>query len=307
MKSLLFLLTCGFAVSLVASEKPVVRVERFVPNGECKVTADKIQILQDRIVGNVVSSRKYELVERENLASVQQELKLVDAGLTEGDAPESNRLKAAGYCIYGKIIQFRNFSRKAQVGDLKVCNVFGTVELQIRIANITTGRTLAAKTVKVEKSRTLSNAVGTDQDLELEVMTDATETAAKEVVNKLNDIAFPVYVLSANNRFVTGNIAAEQVTIGDEWEVFVLGDELKDPKTGEILGQDEELIASVRVSRPGPKTTKFEYGADDTTSEKAKKDILQAKEDGERMLMRLAPKRSNAAHPKRQPSLRDML
>lgn len=289
MKKLTLLLSAMCAFSLIAREKAVVFVDKFVANGECRVTDDKIQILHDRIVGNVTSSRKYEVVEREHLAKVQQELKLVDAGMTEGDAPESNRLKAAGYCLYGKILQFRNFARAAQVGDIAVKNVFGTVEIQLRITNIANGRILAAKTVKVEKSRTITNAVASSQDLELEVMTEATAEAAKQVVEKLNDVAFPVFVLSANSRFVTGSITEEQVAAGDVWEVFVLGDELKDPQTGESLGNDEELIATVRVSRPGPKTTKFEYGANDAVAEKCKKDILAAKEDGEKMIMRKMP------------------
>jgi curli biogenesis system outer membrane secretion channel CsgG len=285
------------------SNKAVVFVDKFIPNEGCKITNGDLQILHDCIIGNVVSSRKYEVVERENLAKVQKELKLVDAGLTEGDAPESNKLKAAGYCIYGKILQYRNNKAQADVGGLTVQSVKGIIELQLRITNIENGRILGAKTIKQVGSKNLSNAVSTTKNLEQEVMTETMSKAAKEVVVALNDIAFPVYVLSANRRFVTGNITAEQVVEGEVWEVFELGDELKDPQTGEVLGQDEELIAKVRVSRPGPKTTKFEYVSDED-----KKVVLESKEDGVKMLLRRAPERmrnSGSAAPKR--SLKDAL
>ena len=283
------ILLCAFAaLAEVTVSAPVkkasVFVDKFIANEGCRITAGGIQVLHDRIVGNIVSSRKYEVVERENLAKVQKELKLVDSGMTEGNAPESNRLKAAGYCIYGKIIQYRDYEDEATNGGLRVRWLCGTVELQIRIVNITNGRELAAKTVKKEGKRGLTNAISTSQDLRLEVMSDLIDKAAKAVVAQLNDVAFPVYVLSANNRFVTGNITAEQVVEGEVWEVFVLGDVLKDPQTGDVLGQDEDLIAKVRVSRPGPKMTKFEY-----FGEVDKKSILAAKEDGEKMIMRLAP------------------
>ena len=305
MRNLMLLLgaACALSLSVSAANKAVVFVDKFEPNGGCRASASDIQILHDRIVGNVVSSRKYEVVERENLAKVQKELKLVDAGLTEGAAPESNRLKAAGYCVYGKLVQFRSFAQAADLGGgIAVKRVNGVVEIQIRITNVENGRILAAKTVKSEKSKAASNAVASTQNLEQEVMAEAVEDAAKLVVEKLNDIAFPVYVLSANSRFVTGNITEEQVTPGDVWEVFMLGDELKDPQTGEALGFDEELIAAVRVSRPGPKTTKFEYGADDATAEKAKKDVLAAKEDGEKMLLRRAVKEL-PQKPQKKPSM----
>ena len=286
MKRLTFLLAAAYAFPLFAGGKAVVFVDKFVPNGECRVTAAGLQALNDRILGNVVSSRKYEVVEREHLAKVQQELKLVDSGMTDGAAPESNRLKAAGYCVYGSVVQYRSFSRSARLGDVSVKNVVGVIELQIRIANIETGRILAAKTVKAEKSKMISSAVESTQDPESEVLADAAGESAMLVVDRLNEVAFPVHVISANSRFVTGNITEDQVSVGDVWEVYVLGDELKDPQTGESLGNDEDLIATVRVSRPGPKTTKFEYGASDAVSEKCKKDILAAKEDGERMVMR---------------------
>ena len=304
MKSLTFLLAASslLAVTASAAGKAVVFVEKFDANESCQVSAADIDVLHDRIVGNVTSSRKYEVVERENLAKVQKELKLVDAGLTEGDAPESNRLKAAGYCVYGKVLQYRTVASQASDigGGLSVKRVSGVVEVQIRIANVENGRTLAAKTVKSEKSRAVPSTV--ERDLGRDVLTEAAEEAARLVVEKLNDVAFPVYVLSANSRFVTGNITEDLVTLGDVWEVFVLGDEIKDPQTGDSLGFDEELIASVRVSRPGAKMTKFEYGADEASAEKSKKDILAAKEDGEKMILRKAVK-EEAQKPQKKPSM----
>ena len=286
MKCLMFLLAAGLSLTAVSAGKIIVFVSKFECNDSYKIDDSDIQILHDRIVGNVVSSRKYEVVARENLAKIQQELKLVDAGLTEGDAPQSNKLKAAGYCIYGKILQYRSSERSASLEGVTLKRVDGLIEIQIRIASVETGRIVAAKTVKAAASRTMSNALASTQDIRQEVMADAVDKAARLVVERLNDIAFPVYVLSAKQRFVTANVAEEQVTEGEVWEAFALGDELKDPQTGDSLGFDEELIASVRVSRPGPKTTKFEYGADESSAEKSKEAILAAKSDGEKIILR---------------------
>ena len=100
MKKVLFFLSCLFVVSplLATNKKASVFVDNFSFNDGCIISDGELKILHDRIIGNVVSSRKYEVVEREKLANVQKELKLVDAGLTEGESPESNKLKAAGYC-----------------------------------------------------------------------------------------------------------------------------------------------------------------------------------------------------------------
>jgi len=194
--------------------------------------------------------------------------------MTEGKAPESNKLKAAGYCLYGKIIQWRSNKYEAKVGETVVCRTDSIVELQIRITNIENGRQLAAKTVKVEEKDSMSNVVAANRDTEREAMAKAVERAAKEVVIKLNDIAFPVYVMSVNNRFVTANVSEEQVSEGEVWEAYSIGDELIDDQTGESDGYDEELVGNVKVSRPGPKHTKFE-----PVTEKDAKAILKAWEE----------------------------
>ena len=304
MRRLLFLLALAVSCWLGAAEKPVVYVVKFEPNDECKASAGELQMLFDRVLGNVVSCRKYEVVERESLAEVQKELKWVDGGLTAGKAPQSNSLKAAGYCIYGKVVQFRCSTRSIPYcGQMMTC-LDGMVEVQIRIANIENGRILAAKTVKSKKAKTVSGTITPARDIEQALMAEASDDAAKLAVEKLNDIVFPVYVISANSRYVTANVAEEQVNIGDVWEVLVLGDELRDPQTGEFLGYDEEQIACLRVSRPGAKVSKFAYGANDEGAEKAKKDILEAKADGEKMVLR---RLSTSAAPVSKPSLREML
>lgn len=250
----------GFALSAAPRQKAVVYVDHFIPvKGEnCLIKDSEIQVLHDRIVGNVVSSRKYEVVERENLEKVQKELKLVDAGMTEGDAPDSNQLKAAGYIVYGKVIQFRNYVNQAVVGDVTVSVLKGTVELQIRIVNIATSRQLAAKTIKKEIVKRMSNALASSQNLELEVMTEALDLAAKDVVLKMNEIAFPAYITDADGKYVTANISAEQVSVGEIWKIWRRRGKKFDPETNEQDGYREKEMGLVRVKYPGPKETKFE-------------------------------------------------
>lgn len=250
----------GFALSAAPRQKAVVYVDHFIPvKGEnCLIKDSEIQVLHDRIVGNVVSSRKYEVVERENLEKVQKELKLVDAGMTEGDAPDSNQLKAAGYIVYGKVIQFRNYMNQAVVGDVTVSVLKGTVELQIRIVNIATSRQLAAKTIKKEVVKRMTNALASSQNLELEVMTEALDLAAKDVVLKMNEIAFPAYVTDADGKYVTANISAEQVTVGEIWRIWRRRGKKFDPETNEQDGYREKEMGLARVKYPGPKETKFE-------------------------------------------------
>ena len=58
MKSLKFLLGLTVLMPSASYAKPVVFIDKFVPNGGCQTTEANVQNLNDRIVGAVTSSRK---------------------------------------------------------------------------------------------------------------------------------------------------------------------------------------------------------------------------------------------------------
>lgn len=239
------------AISLTALAKEVVVVEQFQPLQNCRIDEGALQNIRNRVLDGVLNSRKFEVVERVQLKTVLKEQALVDAGLTEGKAPESNKLRAAGYVMYGTVIRYG--TEKLIANNVKAFRA--DVEIQLRFANVETGRILAVKTVKGTEVKSAISAVG-DARLEDDVLNAAIVSAAKDAANALVELAFPTTVLSVNSRFVTVNLSTEQCAEGEVFEVFELGDELKDPKTGDSLGFDEELIGKVVVSRPGPKVTK---------------------------------------------------
>lgn len=251
MKRILVGMELLFALSLTAMAKEIVVVEQFQPLQNCRIDEGALQNIRNRVLDCVMNSRKFEVVERVQLKTVMKEQTLVDAGLTEGNAPESNKLKAAGYVMYGTVIRYG--VEKLMANNI---NAFRAgVEIQLRFANAETGRILAVKTVK---STEVKSAILTGQDARLEddALNEAIVSAAKDAANALVELAFPTTVLSVNSRFVTVNLTIEQCAEGEVFEVFELGDELKDPKTSDSLGFDEDLIGRVVVSRPGPKVTK---------------------------------------------------
>lgn len=239
------------ALTLSALSKDVVVVEQFQPLQNCKIDEGMLQNIRNRVLDGVLNSRKFEVVERAQLKTVLKEQSLVDAGLTEGKAPESNNLKAAGYVMYGTVIRFG--VEKLMANNIKAFRA--DVEIQLRFANIETGRIRAVKTVKGTEVKSAILAGG-DARLEEDALNAAIVSVAKDAANALVELAFPTTVLSVNSRFVTVNLTTEQCAEGEVFEVFELGDELKDPKTGDSLGFDEELIGRVVISRPGPKVTK---------------------------------------------------
>ena len=239
------------ALSTAAMAKDVVVVEQFQPLENCKVDGGTLQNIRNRVLDAVLNSRKFEVVERAQLKTVLKEQALVDAGLTEGKAPESNKLKAAGHVMYGTVIRYG--TERFAIGAIKAFRA--DVEIQLRFADAESGRIRAVKTVRGVGVRSAVLVAG-DERLTDDALNAAIASAARDAANSLVELAFPTTVLAVNSRFVTVNLTAEQCAEGDVFEVFELGEELTDPKTGDSLGFDEDLIGRVVVSRPGPKVTK---------------------------------------------------
>lgn len=250
-----FLLAIGLAMSaiemLMAASQPkkVVAIDEFDPVDGSGATKENAVLLRSYITDGIINSRKFTLVERDDLKKLAKEQALADAGATE-DGPESNNLKAAKYLVYGKIL-------KSQVKDLSRdgYNVRkGTVELQIRFTNAETGKILGVKTVEATDVKGVVGG-GDGTQLGRESNDAALKKAAYDVVNLLVELAYPTKILDvdADEGILMVNMTMEQCKLGEEFEVFKLGRELIDPDTGESLGRSEKNVGKVVVSRPGPK------------------------------------------------------
>lgn len=250
MKSRIATLLLLLSWSIWATAKPVVAIGEFEHrvSGGSKTT--HAVVLKDRVLDLIHNSNKFEVVERDRLKDLLKEMQLVDAGLTEGDAPESNRLKAAGFLIYGSILQ-SSLSVSSTADGQYVKSVF---EVQIRYSDGQSGKLLAVKTCKGDVIKTL--LPGEENKVKKDALAAAIQEAALHVVNGLVDVAMPIKVVSVNNRYITVVLSEEQTYVGEQFEVYELGEELTDPDTGEVLGYDEERIGLIEVVRPGPKLTR---------------------------------------------------
>ena len=252
---------CGLVVTLATVmvnaevHKRAVVVEKFVSKG-CNVSPRELDLLHSLVIDKVSNSRKFEVLERDSdkLQDLIKELSLVDAGVTDGEGPESNKFRAAGFKVLGNVLRY--MKTNSPMSDTIECHAID-LQLQIRFERIETSKILAVKTITVNReSRAIKSLLPSDA-VEDKLVGEVLDEAAKDVVNALIDVSFPITVLSVNRKVVTANVTMEQAKVGDIFEVYEVGDELIDPQTKESLGFDEEFVGRVILSRPGAKTSKF--------------------------------------------------
>lgn len=97
---------------------------------------------------------------------------------------------------------------------------------------------------------------------------DLFEAAAKNIADRIatreREAIFPITVITKDEKGITINCGSDAgLKTGQMLDVYAAGKELKDPNTGESLGNDEQLVGHVTVTETQPKFSKAKVWEDD--------------------------------------------
>lgn len=209
----------------------------------------------DLMKNSLVNTRKFHVVERDRIKDLMKEHQLSSEGLTDTNdskKPEVNKLKSAGYIIYGTILHLGSEAREINVTGVQGEKVTFVVKLQIEITDVESGKILASKSVEGQATKIVTGNVSSSH--ETDALMAAMEEAAREVANALVDLAFPSSIIDIheNGEIVVG-LTQEQTKINRVYNVYSVGKDLFDAHTGESLGQSETHEGRIVIIRTSPK------------------------------------------------------
>lgn len=243
---LLFSMVAAFMLS--AETLPVVSVDPFEPQAGSNVTSAHAERVTNAVRELIENSHRFEVVERARLKLLMEKTLLTDAGLTEGDAPESNRLKAERYAIYGTLFTW-TVKEMTIDGDYYI-----RVEIkgELCVADVETGvkrytKALTGKAVRQQINRERLSSV------RVMACEDALRDLATQMANALLDRVYPIKIAAVNEKNLSVTLAAAQTHIGERFDVYLLGDPITHPDTQEVLGTQEDYIGRVEVIKLGEK------------------------------------------------------
>ncbi len=221
--------------------------------------------MADRLVTELVKSKRFQIFEREQMGKVMEEQSLSMTGIiTPQSATQLGQLIGVKYIVLGSVTEFGEEETKKGVSlfgkGISKTTVKGRIGLDVRMIDVETTEIIYAESVTKEKS---SSALGfktrkfdMNKDIKLNntVVGEAVSEAITEIVEKL--------VESAANVPFEGKIiklAGEEIYIkpgadgglqeGDIFEVWNQGEELIDPDTGISLGSTEAKVATIEITQ----------------------------------------------------------
>ncbi len=227
---------------------------------------------QDMFVTELVKSGKYRVIDREQLAALMQEKNLSLSGdIDPKTAVKAGKLLGVEYFVTGALTELGVANRGARVPGMfgmpsvRVGSQKMDASIDARMINTTTGEIVWADTAKEETSDASVYVAGAgggvedqrklDRVLRPVVVKLAASMAKAEAPTSglggsgdASGVAGKIAKVEGGSVFL--NVGAEAgIKEGDAFDVYRVGNVIKDPDTGEVLGSDETKVGRVKVTK----------------------------------------------------------
>lgn len=227
---------------------------------------------QDMLVTELVKSGKYRVIDREQLAAIMQEKNLSLSGeIDPKTAVKAGKLLGVEYLVTGALTELGVADRGARVPGMfglpsvKVGSQKMDAAIDARMISTTTGEIVWADSAKESTSDAqvyVAGAGGGVNDKgKLDRVLRPVVVKLAESMSKVSaptsglggagdasGIAGKIAKVEGGSVFL--NVGAEAgIKEGDTFDVYRVGNVIKDPDTGEVLGSDETKVGRVKVTK----------------------------------------------------------
>ncbi len=227
---------------------------------------------QDMLVTELVKSGKYRVIEREQLAAIMQEKNLSLSGdVDPKTAVKAGKLLGVEYLVTGSLTELGVADRGARVPGMfglpsvRVGSQKMDAAIDARMISTTTGEIVWADSAKESTSDASVYVAGAgggvDDKRKLDrvlrpVVVKLAESMAKASAptsgvggaGDASGVSGKVAKVEGSSIYLNVGFEAE-VKEGDTFDVYRVGNVIKDPDTGEVLGADETKVGRLKVTK----------------------------------------------------------
>ncbi len=213
-----------------------------------------LQALDSQVYDRVLNTKRFEVLERSDADALATE------AAATGQAFQFNKVD---YLLTIRVDSFNDRIETRKLASLGKTVSARTVELSAvaKITEVATQRAVASTNFQVKRraaenrSENTIERVGEADDV---LLIEATRDMAQKIATRAADAIYPARVVAKRDKVVTINRNDQSgVKVGQVWEVFVYGDDIVDPDTGE-KSKEEVFVGTVKISRVTPQNSQAE-------------------------------------------------
>ena len=218
--------------------------------GDSDVSKEDVsRISTQALVDKMVATRKFTVLDREYADDILQE----KATIANADTPIEEMCKfgqvlGADYIVVGVVESLTSVQKSVnmKMSGLKTSFNDSGCGVSLRFIDVATSQIKFSGLIntKVTLSRNIDSPI-------IDIFKKFADAAVKKVIDNI----YPLRVVAVEGDEVILNQGGESVVEGDRYEMFALGEIIKDPYTGESLGRKETKCGDIEIIRVKSKTS----------------------------------------------------
>ncbi len=231
---------------------------RMIKQGVGLSLASVLEALDSQVYDRVLSTKRFEILERSDADALAKEAQA---------AGNTFQFQQADYVLTIRVDGFNDRVETRTLAALGKTVTARVIELSAvaKITEVSTQRAIASTNFQVSRRQAdqlSANTVEKNGESSDVLLTDITREMAQKIALRVADAVFPARVIGKRDKVVTINRNdTSGIKVGQVWEVFMLGDELVDPDTGDKT-REEISVGTVKISRVTPQNSQADILTD---------------------------------------------
>ena len=237
-----------FEIPTSVTRKVTVRTDDGTESREIE-RSRKTSLLTNKLITALTQSDEVAVVEREKMARIMEEHSLRESDLTNPKkAIEAGRLLGADYMLFGSISMLEgNVEMKElpyNAGTQKIKSM--VVGADARLVNTETGQIDAAASLQAERSDKEMNPGDESHSISQKFQHQVYDALVEKIAAHMTSAINPIKVAKLSGD--TAYLSRGKLKAGSTYKVVKLGEVIKHPDSGEVIGQTETPVAHIEVT-----------------------------------------------------------
>ena len=212
--------------------------------------------IRRKINNALIESNRFTVLDRDNSTDVDNELSLITSGKTDKiDFGKLGQNSSADLIWIGTVdnLAYEKQIRKLQTSDRKLVSFSGAWSVSQQLINVATKQVAIATSLQGDFPPVAPTTLGATFD-ESATLNKLVADISNSAVSAIMLRAFPISILDVDGEAAVLSQGQGAVLSNARYKVYKQGNELKDPQTGQSLGNLETECCELVVNRVTPQT-----------------------------------------------------
>lgn len=223
--------------------------------GDQKVPASKIvSDIHQMLVTALTQTNRFMVLDRSFGNAINKELSLIAEGQTPSeDYAKLGQVTSADIIWVGSINNFDYYknARNLSISNRQLVSYSGGWSISERLVNVATRQIIAADTVQGAPQSIAPTTLGTNFNASNTIQS-MENNIVKKILSSIIIRIYPITVVQKNGDQVVLSQGGESLQTGAVYQIVALGQEIRDPQTGSILGRTQTPFGKVVIDRVTP-------------------------------------------------------